>query len=459
MPIYPGGDDALVVVASMKTEMKPYDRIEITGRGTVKRISPVDTWLTLPEKVSVAGRRLRPDMPRPLFEEAGALYVNRYAPPAHPVQGGQTKTFDIFLERLVPNQIERDWLLQWLAHKIRVPWVPMVATIMVAEDFGSGRGTLGEILALILGEQFFKECEFSMLTGSSAAARFNSMFAESLFVIVNEAAEEEGHKFSVRRTAYEVLKGVVDPNGSALRRFEAKNQDAWMQRSFMSLLIATNHPDAVKLPKGDRRFAVITNGPKMTPEQRAAIRAWMAVPENIGALYRKLLALPVAASFDPYMPPTFDGKREMIDLARSPLDIAWGMAREEIRGRLFTGTQAITLMARTGMLYGSEWQKQARNLMPRWGKRLRDGEKTEVRIRFNRQREIIYAVDDAARADFAEAGNEAIVAELTITEKGLAATPAYAANDAGSETPANVQGLAEALVKVHQANLEGKNGR
>ena len=350
MPIYPGGDDALVVVASMKTEMKPYDRIEITGRGTVKRISPVDTWLTLPEKVSVAGRRLRPDMPRPLFEEAGALYVNRYAPPAHPVQGGQTKTFDIFLERLVPNQIERDWLLQWLAHKIRVPWVPMVATIMVAEDFGSGRGTLGEILALILGAQFFKECEFSMLTGSSAAARFNSMFAESLFVIVNEAAEEEGHKFSVRRTAYEVLKGVVDPNGSALRRFEAKNQDAWMQRPFMSLLIATNHPDAVKLPKGDRRFAVITNGPKMTPEQRAAIRAWMAVPENIGALYRKLMALPVAASFDPYMPPTFDGKREMIDLARSPLDIAWGMAREEIRGRLFTGTQAITLMARTGML-------------------------------------------------------------------------------------------------------------
>ena len=85
--------------------------------------------------------------------------------------------------------------------------------------------------------------------------------------------------------------------------------------------------------------------------------------------------------------------------------------------------------------------------MPRWGKRLRDGEKTEVRIRFNRQREIIYAVDDAARADFAEADNEAIIAELAITEKGLAATPAYAANDAGSETPANVQGLAEALVE------------
>ena len=43
----------------------------------------------------------------------------------------------------------------------------------------------------------------------------------------------------------------------------------------------------------------------------------MAVAENIGALYRKLMALPVAACFDPYMPPTFEGKREMIELARA----------------------------------------------------------------------------------------------------------------------------------------------
>ena len=107
------------------------------------------------------------------------------------------------------------------------------------------------------------------------------------------------------------------------------------------------------------------------------------------------------------------------------------------------------------MLFGNEWQKQARNLMPRWDKRLRDGEKAEVRIRFNRRREIIYAVDDAARAAFAEAENEAIVAELAVTEKGLAVALTDAANDAGSATPANLQGLTEALAKVH-LNLGGE---
>ena len=36
----------------------------------------------------------------------------------------------------------------WLAHKARRPWMPMVAVIMVAEEFGTGRGTLFDILEL-----------------------------------------------------------------------------------------------------------------------------------------------------------------------------------------------------------------------------------------------------------------------------------------------------------------------
>ena len=58
MPIYPGGDDALVVVASMKTEMKPYDRIEITDR--VPLLTPVngDNRRYLAAKAARAGHSL-----------------------------------------------------------------------------------------------------------------------------------------------------------------------------------------------------------------------------------------------------------------------------------------------------------------------------------------------------------------------------------------------------------------
>ena len=63
----------------------------------------------------------------------------------------------------------------------------------------------------------------------------------------------------------------------------------------------TNHPDAIKLPKDDRRFSVVTCGAPMTIEERETLRAWMADPANIGALYRAMLDAPAVLPevFDP----------------------------------------------------------------------------------------------------------------------------------------------------------------
>ena len=56
----------------------------------------------------------------------------------------------------------------------------MVAVIMVAEEFGTGRGTLFDILELLFGEDYVVPCEFGELTGTSAAARFNDRLANAL---------------------------------------------------------------------------------------------------------------------------------------------------------------------------------------------------------------------------------------------------------------------------------------
>ena len=87
----------------------------------------------------------------------------------------------------------------WLAHKARRPWMPMVAVIMVAEEFGSGRGTLFDILELVFGKDYVVPCSFGELTGKSAVARFNARLADALFVVVNEAVDEDGHQQSQRR--------------------------------------------------------------------------------------------------------------------------------------------------------------------------------------------------------------------------------------------------------------------
>ena len=107
----------------------------------------------------------------------------------------------------------------------------MVAVIMVAEEFGTGRGTLFDILELLFGEDYVVPCTFGELTGKSAGARFNDRLANALFALVNEADDEDGHLQARRRMTYEALKNAIEPSPTARRRFEKKGQDAYAQRS------------------------------------------------------------------------------------------------------------------------------------------------------------------------------------------------------------------------------------
>src|SRR5262249_7891907 len=259
---------------------------------------------------------------------------------------------ETFFARLFPDKTEREWLWNYFAHKARKPWVPMVAVIMVAERFGSGRGTLFEILELVFGEDYVVPCEFGELTGKSPGARFNDRLATALFAFVNEADDEDGHQQARRRLDYEALKNAIEPSPTARRRFEGKGQHAYAQRSARATLIATQHRDVVKLPRDDRRICVVTCGAKMTAEGREGIRAWMTVRENIGALHRALLATPAAplGVFDPFGdPPPFAGRLEMIGMGETRLEDAYGAAIEALEGfSLFTMTQAQRLIGYFG---------------------------------------------------------------------------------------------------------------
>ena len=257
----------------------------------------------------------------------------------------------------------------------------MVGLIMVAEEFGTGRGTLFDILELLFGKDYVVPCTFGELTGTSAAARFNARLADALFAVVNEAIAEDGHQQSQRRLAYDALKNVIDPSSTARRRFEAKGQHAYAQRSAMSTITATQHRDVVKLPPDDRRIEVLTCGRKMTPAERTEIRNWMADPRNIGALHRKLLATPAAPLevFDPYgVPPPFAGRLVMIGMGETRLEDAYGTAIDALEGfPLFTMTQVQKLIGYFGVYASGSWSDMARHTIAKNAYRLRERSRTK----------------------------------------------------------------------------------
>ena len=168
----------------------------------------------------------------------------------------------------------------------------------------------------------------------------------------------------------------------ARRRYEAKGQHAYVQRSATSAMIATNHRDVVKLPWNDRRFSVITCGERMTKEDAEKIRAWMGMPENIGALYQALLMTPAVPAdvFDPFgQPPPFAGRREMIGMGKSRLEDAYEAAIDALEGcPLFTMTQVQKLINYLGAYTGGgDWSDRARHMVAKNAYRLRERDEAD----------------------------------------------------------------------------------
>jgi uncharacterized protein DUF5906 len=367
-------DGGMVSLAALRSEMQPYALVSEGPRGGTQITSVVDAWMIQPRRERIDGLQTRFDKPRPTFEEDGYVFFNRYRPPAHPTSGGEIETFNAFFAHLFPEKAEREWLWNYFTHKARKPWVPMVAVIMVAEEFGSGRGTLFNIFEFVFGKDYVVPCAFDELTGKSSAARFNHRMASALFIVVNEAVAEDGHQQAQRRIAYDALKNVIEPSQAARRRFEQKHQHVYTQQAAMTVIIATNYRDIIKLPRDDRRCGVVRCGPKMTAIQRTEIRDWMAIPENIGALYRAFLATPAAPLevFDPYGdPPPFTGRLEMIRMGVTRLEEAYAAAIDALDGfPLFTMTQAKRLIGYFGNYTSGDWVDKALHTIAKHAYRL-----------------------------------------------------------------------------------------
>jgi hypothetical protein len=192
----------------------------------------------------------------------------------------------------------------------------------------------------------------------------------------------------------------------------------------MSVLIATNHRDLVKLPRNDRRFSVLTCGSKMTASEREDIRSWMASPENIGALYRALLATPAVPLdvFDPFGdPPPFAGRLEMIGMSETRLEDAYGAALDALKEHpLFTMTQAQKLIGYFGDYKTGDWTDKARHVVAKNAYRLRERSEPHNRITYRARKEIIYARTKICRQSWRGADTALITKQLDLAEAMIA---------------------------------------
>lgn len=324
-----------------------FSREIVTPGGKPKRVNPAHLWLIDPRRINIRGQQMRPDMPQPLFEDAGELYGNTYRRQVHVAEGGDPEGGIALLEQLLPDPTERRWFTQWLAHKWHNPEVPGPGVVLVARHFGTGRGTLVQLVRRLFGSRYVKQLDFKTFAGKTYQSQYNTWMAESLIVVVNESSDDGGSTYASKRDTYERLKELIEPRAE-LRHFVRHGMPPFTAFSFTSFLIATNHVDALPLPAGDRRIWVGSCGEPREAAFWEKINRWMEVPENIGAFARWLEAVDLSA-YSPYdPPPPTAGKQLMTDMSTSVVDRLLEGALEQLPGEVLLPEQIITAMRSLG---------------------------------------------------------------------------------------------------------------
>lgn len=354
VPIWASSMDEGMVLSNFRISLTKYAEEEIGPRGGVRKINPVDLWVSDGKLEVVQGLRLRPDRERPIYEDEKGRWVNVYSPPFHDAVGGTAATGWRFIEHLVPDPEERRWFVQWLAHKYLRPDIPGPAVIMVAREFGTGRGTLGVLISAMFGARYVTTMPFAMVAGSSYQSQYTDWGASSLIAIVNESSDiGNSTMFTAKRNMYEHLKELVEPRPIE-KRFVSKS-DHFTAISFTSYLIFTNHVDALPIPPTDRRFAVLSNGGTGNEAFWVEVNDWLENPANVAAFCEELAQTDLS-DYSPFVAPAqTKGKIAMIEAARSDMDKGMDAVFENLPGDVFVPSQIIAGMRQAADLYGLDY--------------------------------------------------------------------------------------------------------
>lgn len=173
----------------------------------------------------------------------GITAINLYIEPdIKPSEGDFTPWID-YLTYLIPDEQERYEVMKWCATLIARPETRMTyALLMISEQTGTGKSTLGEILSQLVGKH-----NASFPTENEILEQFNGWLSKKRLVIVNEIYQ--GNSFK----AANKLKSYITDDTITMRMMY---KDGVSIDNYAHFLCCSNSIDALKLESNDRRWYI-----------------------------------------------------------------------------------------------------------------------------------------------------------------------------------------------------------
>jgi hypothetical protein len=177
--------------------------------------------------------------------------------PVIPIKG-DTELWDSHLLWLFADDETRNLVLDWMAWTYQnLTAKPGVALVIVGETTGTGKSMIVRLFEHIMGKQNSQRPKNSSLTGD-----FNAWAANCKLMIIEELYQA-GRKDTLNR----MQEIITEP------RFEVnlKHINAYKVDSYLAGIATTNHPDALPIDEGDRRYVIAET--TITPAERDAAKA------------------------------------------------------------------------------------------------------------------------------------------------------------------------------------------
>lgn len=179
-----------------------------------------------------------------VIERDGMRYANTYRPVETARQAGDPSRFLLHVEKLLPVALDRTLLLSYMAaviqHKgIKFQWAPLLQGVE-----GNGKTLFTRTLMHAIGRK-----HTHMPQAADISNKFNAWLFGTIFIGI-----EDIYIPSERRDVIEVLKPMI--TGGDGIGLQPKGVDQFMAEICCNFILNSNHRDALRKTRNDRRFAV-----------------------------------------------------------------------------------------------------------------------------------------------------------------------------------------------------------
>lgn len=178
-----------------------------------------------------------------MIHEEGRVLVNTYVPIETPRQQGDPQPFLTHLAKVLPEQQDRDILLAYMAACIqykgaKFQWAPLLQGCE-----GNGKTLFTRCVAFAIGNRYTH-----LPPANEISEKFNEWLFNKIFIGIEDVYVPD-HKKEI----IEVLKPMITNDRLAMR---AMQQSQVMGDNRANFMLNSNHKDAIRKTRTDRRFSV-----------------------------------------------------------------------------------------------------------------------------------------------------------------------------------------------------------